>query len=291
MSPQAQPIAIAIIRSTGTFAPATMRNTTTDADEHPRDVPPPATDVRADDDRERRRDADIDVVGERGADDPGVRLLRRVERGRMVRLEHLLDDPRPRTPPPAPGHGRHEQADRGRRNTRNATTSTIGYRTATNCESPMRKRSNGSGKLVEELDHVGLEPYERTLVDEGEEQADEEDEDRDHERQHVDGRPLGGRAADLDDVDRCCRETLRTPAVSSLQSHTLRRRRRGLVATGTMPCIPPQRFDDEQQQATDANTERQATDDVERVVRPRGRRARHPVQERDGRPRRCGRSG
>ena len=79
-----------------------------------------------------------------GADDPGVAVPRRDECGRTGQIEDLLQTPG-ESAATLPATADTSTA-RGRRTTMNATASTIGYRSATNCDIPTRKRSNGSGR-------------------------------------------------------------------------------------------------------------------------------------------------
>ena len=224
--------------------------------------------------------ADVDVVGEPGADDPGVALLRRDERGRTGRSSTCS---RPQTSErrDRARHGRRRARRDGRRNDdERRRRGRSGTGRATNCDIPMRKRSNGSGKLVEEARARRSRTRRAHPCRRGRGAGRRGRRTQPRPRATaVDRRSLVRRASSV----RRCRSAgdSRTPASSSLRrTYVCRRRRRGLACDGrdaVHPATPVRR------RAAAGNRcrhrARQAADDVERVVGPEIH-ARDPVQER-----------
>ena len=147
-APTAQPIETA---RSGRRAPRARDDAEADdrADEAPGDVAPPATDVGADDDRERRRGRRR--RRNRGTPTPTIQVSpsapRRARRDGATRGP--ARDPRRERGATLPATAATSRPI-GRRTTRNATASTIGYRTATNCEIPIEEALERIGQVVEE---------------------------------------------------------------------------------------------------------------------------------------------
>ena len=145
-----------------------------DRDESPRDVPPATTDVRADDDGEGCGARDVDVVGEAGADDPRVRLLRRREGGRPRPGDDLLQAPDER-PGDSPGEYRHQHGTRAANDDeRDDEDDRVQQRDE--LRHPDEEALERVGQLAEEVQEIRLEADEGVLVGKGDEQRDEEHE-------------------------------------------------------------------------------------------------------------------